>query len=212
LHGDRETSTIAAPRRSGRVEKPSGVVESGSQVRSDAEADHADHDLVDLVLAAEAERVAADQGAATPELVPRLSGVVIGVLAGLRGTGEPLVDFDPNPTGEPVPARSTAALDEGAIGREVALMFEGGDAARPIVIGLLHEPTSRAAEATPSAPLEVEADGERVVVSAERELVLRCGKASITLTRAGKILIRGAYVLTRSSGVNRIQGGTVEIN
>ncbi|MEP7119602.1 MAG: hypothetical protein ABJE95_01785, partial [Byssovorax sp.] len=36
--------------------------------------------------------------------------------------------------------------------------------------------------------------------------------SSITLTRAGKILIRGAYVLTRSSGVNRIQGGSVQIN
>ena len=55
-------------------------------------------------------------------------------------------------------------------------------------------------------------DGEKVVVSAQRELVLRCGKASITLTSAGKILIRGAYVLTRSSGVNRIQGGSVQIN
>ena len=33
-----------------------------------------------------------------------------------------------------------------------------------------------------------------------------------TLTRAGKILIRGAYLLARSSGVNRIQGGSVQIN
>ncbi len=61
-------------------------------------------------------------------------------------------------------------------------------------------------------PVEVETDGRKVVVSAQRELVLRCGSASITLTAAGKILIRGAYVLTRSSGVNRIQGGSVQIN
>jgi hypothetical protein len=58
----------------------------------------------------------------------------------------------------------------------------------------------------------VETDGERLVFSAEKEIVLRCGESSITLTRAGKILIRGAYVLTRSSGVNRIQGGSVQIN
>ena len=41
---------------------------------------------------------------------------------------------------------------------------------------------------------------------------MRCGEASITLTRAGKVLIRGAYVLSRSSGANRIKGAAVEIN
>jgi hypothetical protein len=34
----------------------------------------------------------------------------------------------------------------------------------------------------------------------------------LTLTHAGKVLIRGAYVLSRSSGVNRIKGGSVQIN
>jgi hypothetical protein len=42
--------------------------------------------------------------------------------------------------------------------------------------------------------------------------VFRFGQASITLTRAGKVLIRGAYLLSRSSGVNLITGGSVEIN
>ena len=57
-----------------------------------------------------------------------------------------------------------------------------------------------------------EVDGEKTVVTAQKEIVLRCGKASITLTRAGKVLIRGAYLLSRSSGVNRIKGGSVQIN
>ncbi|MEW5071937.1 hypothetical protein AB1P14_09365, partial [Pseudomonas aeruginosa] len=38
------------------------------------------------------------------------------------------------------------------------------------------------------------------------------GKASITLTRAGKVIIRGAYLSSRSTGVNRIKGGSVQIN
>ena len=42
--------------------------------------------------------------------------------------------------------------------------------------------------------------------------MLRCGKASITLTREGKVLIKGAYLSSRSSGVNRIKGGSVQIN
>jgi hypothetical protein len=70
--------------------------------------------------------------------------------------------------------------------------------------------------ATPTSPAksqwEVESDGERVVVSAEREIVFQCGEASITLTKAGKILLRGTYLLSRSSGVNRIKGGSVQIN
>ncbi|MGV8750478.1 DUF6484 domain-containing protein, partial [Pseudomonas aeruginosa] len=55
-------------------------------------------------------------------------------------------------------------------------------------------------------------DGERLEFSAEREIVLRCGKASITLTRAGKVIIHGAYLSSRSTGVNRIKGGSVQIN
>lgn len=60
--------------------------------------------------------------------------------------------------------------------------------------------------------VEVDADGERMIVSAKEQLVLRCGKASITLTKAGKVLIKGSYVLSRSSGVNRIKGGSVQLN
>jgi hypothetical protein len=88
-------------------------------------------------------------------------------------------------------------------------------------MGFIHEPMSVSAEAPEEeAPTEASGvegaearvDGDRVVLSAEKEIVLQCGKASITLTRAGKILIRGAYLLARSSGVNRIQGGSVQIN
>jgi hypothetical protein len=42
--------------------------------------------------------------------------------------------------------------------------------------------------------------------------VLQCGKASITLTKAGKVLIQGSYVSSRSTGVNRVKGGSVQLN
>jgi hypothetical protein len=51
-----------------------------------------------------------------------------------------------------------------------------------------------------------------MIVGAKEQLVLRCGKASITLTKAGKVLIQGAYVSNRSSGVLRLKGGSVNIN
>jgi hypothetical protein len=58
----------------------------------------------------------------------------------------------------------------------------------------------------------VDADGERLVVSAVHGLVLRCGKASITLSADGKIVVRGTHVVSHSSGLNRIKGGSVQVN
>ena len=135
----------------------------------------------------------------------RIDGVVIGNLSALDPAGNPIVDFFGNPGG-PVIARSIVPLGPDAVGRDAALSFENGNPGRPIVMGLLHHP------AAPPAAVEVEADGERRVIEAGREIVLRCGKSSITLTRAGKIILRGAYLLSRSSGVNRIKGGSVQIN
>jgi hypothetical protein len=53
---------------------------------------------------------------------------------------------------------------------------------------------------------------ERLTFTAAREIVLQCGRASIVLTRAGKVLVRGAYVSLRSSGMQRITGASVQIN
>ncbi len=146
----------------------------------------------------------------------RLDGVVIGVLLGFGDRGEPLVVFPGNPREEAVPARSTAALAAGDVGAEVALLFEGGDPARPLVIGRLLRPAEEPGEteraATPPAVEVVRDGGERLELRAEQEIVLRCGKATITLTRAGKVLIRGAYISSWSSGANRIKGGSVHLN
>lgn len=138
---------------------------------------------------------------------PRIDGVVIGRVAGFDAGGAPLVEIPL--TGATVAARAATAVGEGDVGREAALLFEGGDPNKPIVMGLLHAPRSKEAS---GGAVAVESSGERLVLSAEKEITLRCGDASITLTRAGKVLIRGAYVLTRAEGLNRIQGGAVEIN
>ena len=60
--------------------------------------------------------------------------------------------------------------------------------------------------------IEADVDGKRVRVTAQDEIVLECGSASITLRRNGRIIIRGTYVETRSEGTNRIKGGQVQIN
>jgi hypothetical protein len=135
----------------------------------------------------------------------RLDNVVIGALVGFAKDGVPLVDFLGNQQDNPIPARTTVVLSREAVGREVALLFEGTDPAKPILIGLIEQPQSL-------RKVSVERDGERLELTADREIVLRCGDASITLTRAGKVLIRGTYVSSHSTGVNKIKGGAVQIN
>jgi hypothetical protein len=140
------------------------------------------------------------------------AGVTLGTLAGWDGSGLPLVAC---PGGAaPRPALTTVALDAAALGREVVLQFLDGDPARPVVLGVIQPPPALpgAAEAAPAARAEAQVDGERVEFVARREIVLRCGEASITLTRAGKVLIQGTYLLSRSTGVNRVKGGAVQIN
>lgn len=124
-------------------------------------------------------------------------------------TSGPLVDFPGNPGPEPVLARRAISITATHTGREVILLFEQNNPCKPIIMGVLDTPSEKGQSPEPVA---ISLDGEQVVLSAKKEIVLRCGKASITLTRAGKVLIRGAYLLSRSSGVNRIKGGSVQIN
>jgi len=158
----------------------------------------------------EAERTTRVRAAASKkrrdDLGLRLPSSVIGRVVALRTPGELLVDFPANTSGELVAARSLVAVSETDTGREVALIFEDGDSSRPIVLGFLQ------ASADPLPVRQVKLDDETLVLTAKKEVVIQCGKASITLTNAGKVLIRGAYLLSRSSGVNRIKGGSVQIN
>jgi len=129
--------------------------------------------------------------------------VVIGRVAGFDDTGVLLVDFPTNPNGGPVPALATARYHGVPVGCAVALVFVDGDPTRPLALGLVTQPGE--------AP-EGEHPGDRLTLTAAREIVLQCGRASLVLTRAGKVLVRGAYVSLRSSGMRRITGASVHIN
>ena len=108
-------------------------------------------------------------------------------------------------------ARCTVDLLGAHIGAQVLLLHENNDPELPIVIGVLRGRVGWPAREAPGA-VEVHADGQRLVVSAADQLTLRCGKARITLTGDGKVLIEGTYVSSRSSGANRVRGGSVHLN
>ena len=140
------------------------------------------------------------------------AGVEVAHFQGFDLDDRPLLSGIEGLVGEIVVGRSTIPLRRVQLGASVVLVFERGDRRRPIVIGVLHGPHSSDADTADQESLEIIADQDRFVVSAEREISLRCGKASITLTRAGKVLINGAYIVSRSSGYNRIKGAAVDIN
>jgi hypothetical protein len=137
------------------------------------------------------------------------AGVSVAQFQGFDLLGRPLVGGLAVWRSELMPARSTVPLSANLRRRSVVVVFEEGDVLRPIILGVLD---ATPVEAVPGGAMSVEADEESVTIRAQRQIVLQCGDASITLTQGGKVLIRGNYVLTRASGCNRIKGATVDIN
>ena len=140
----------------------------------------------------------------------RLTGAVRGVLGGISPQGEPLVDFCGNSTGQQLAAVTSVTVRPEDVGKEVILLFEDGDVTRPLLVGLVQVPS--VPQVKSDKKLDVTLDGQQITLTGEREICLRCGEASITLTRAGKVLIKGTYLLSKSTGPNRIKGGSVQLN
>ena len=136
------------------------------------------------------------------------ANLVVGWIVAINNDGTPLVDFAENPANSPVLALATARYDVKHLGAAVALMFLDGDRARPFAIGTVPQ-----ANSCGKAPASVSGTpAETTRLTAANELVLECGRSSIVLTRAGKVLIRGTYLSSRSSGMHRITGASVQIN
>jgi hypothetical protein len=100
------------------------------------------------------------------------------------------------------------------LAQQAVVLFENDDPSKPIIIGFIEVPTPTAPLQEPEEPrfIEADVDGRRVRITAQDEVVLQCGSASVTLRRNGRVIIRGTYVETHSEGTNRIKGGQVQIN
>ena len=153
-----------------------------------------------------------------PQAMFDATSVHLATIVALTEAGEIQVQLDPG--GPTVLARLAVAATRERIDTAIAqcqqtvVVFEHGDRRRPIIIGFI-EPVPPSPVAPPAEAVQVveaDVDGKRVRVTAQDEIVLQCGSASVTLRRNGRVLIRGTYVETRSDGTNRIKGGQVQIN
>jgi hypothetical protein len=148
-------------------------------------------------------------------------GVTVGKIVQFTETGQFLVQYSGD-SQSPIPARLTSSAKEKlqhalCVGREVLLMFVDDDPERPVIIDTMC-PVSGAIDGESGTDFderlseEVTIDRQRIVFEADEELVLRCGNASITLSKTGKVYIKGNYLVSRSSGTNTIKGSSVRIN
>jgi len=159
---------------------------------------------------AELERRPATMGDANEAHRPAVSGPAVGRLVGFDLLERPLIGSLSAAPGQVLAARTATPLRRAMIGREVVVWFENGDLLSPIIMGVMEPHPLAQVQAKPGVSVMV--DDERHVIEAEREIVLRCGDASITLTRAGKVIIKGNYILSRSTGYNKIKGAAIDIN
>lgn len=132
-------------------------------------------------------------------LPPDIHGFRIRRFMGFDAAGAPLVTSGANDTSG-TPSLSLVPLKGRQQGAEVAVAWLDEEAS-PLILGLVQ----------PHA-FVVDADGDSVVIEGNREVVLRCGKASITLKPDGSIIIRGGQILSRADGANRVQGASVQLN
>ncbi|MFL5353216.1 DUF6484 domain-containing protein [Archangium sp.] len=153
-------------------------------------------------------------------------GSKLGWVVGSDELGKLLVDFDGNRSGRPLAARRTVPLDPETLRHAIAtrqhavLLFENGDPLLPLVVGLEQTPSPTPlvdavlAQPAPTEqqPVEAHVDGKRVVIEGQDEIVLRCGQASITLRRNGRVVIKGTQIESHASGIHRIKGGSVQVN
>jgi hypothetical protein len=147
------------------------------------------------------------------------ASVQLATIVRLNDEGVPQVQVDP--TQPAVNARLAVAATREKIAVAIAecqqavVLFENGDRGRPIILGFIEalQPSPAVSDPPSAAPVvEADVDGKRVRVTAQDEIVLQCGSASVTLRRNGRVIIRGTYVESRSDGTNRIKGGQVQIN
>lgn len=122
--------------------------------------------------------------------------------------GRPVVRYAGGPEGGVMARVLGSLLSPGttlpALPCAVMLFLEGGDALRPVVMGLVHDQLP--------APGTLVLDMERIVLQGHTEVQLRCGTASVTMRADGRVVVKGTELVSKASATNKIRGASVQIN
>jgi hypothetical protein len=135
--------------------------------------------------------------------VPVINSPQTGVLVRVEADGSPLVEYGDSGLG-PVPARTL--IPSASAGDSVLLVFDRGDPARPIIVGIVRDRFEA------KLPQRLQITAKEVVMEGAEEISFRCGESSLTLRKDGKTVLKGRELLSRASRTNRIKGATVQIN
>ena len=141
--------------------------------------------------------------------------LIIGQFVGLDEQQRALITSPCHP--HPVVAQAIVSINDDPLllsGNNV-ILFMGGEI--PIIMGFIADTL------TPEYPSSsgllgdvltssLHVDGKKVNLQAQNEIVLQCGKSSLSLSRNGKVTIKGTNITTRSSGANKIKGANVQVN
>lgn len=140
-----------------------------------------------------------------------------GRIAAVEPGGRARVRFEPAGTGDAVCDVLQIGAEPPALhANDEVLVACAAEPGKPGVILGRVGPAPAEQESPAAAPFPV---GEprpetprEIVIEAGEELTLKCGEASIRITRDGKVVIRGEHILSRAKGTQRIKGGSVAIN
>lgn len=135
---------------------------------------------------------------------------ILGRLVAFDAKKCPIVEVNTEQQLQTYVARTCVKLTTTQLGAEVILVMTGENS--PVITGVIEaEPVEF--DITPlSLPNLLTVDGHVISLKAANRISIQCGEASITLTKEGRITLRGKYLLSRAKGANRIQGGSVELN
>jgi len=157
----------------------------------------------------------------------RQGSLLVGKVVSINDHGNPMIAYDEITLNQPAEALTTVPLNRDAIGKDIAISFAQNNGGMAIVMGVIRRPlddvlalqSEQADEVINSAQTdestgkpEIIVDGNKLEISASEEITLRCGKASITLNKNGKILIKGEHMLNRTSGSYKIKSGSIQLN
>lgn len=138
-----------------------------------------------------------------------------GVVTGLLENGLPVVAVAGQST-KFIVSRSLQQLASSGLasGTEVLIACDEGYPTRAILLGVVTSLEKADVDvASPrTRPAMARLDGRSVVLEADSEIVLRCGKGSLTLTADGRIVMKGVEITSRALRKHKIKGGTVDIN